>query len=75
MEAIMLATKNGGELMRMEVGQIREGLLADMLLVDGDPLKDLSILVGPHKLAMIMKDGQMHKDPSLYSSAERIAAE
>ncbi|HET6469160.1 MAG TPA: amidohydrolase family protein [Geminicoccaceae bacterium] len=76
-EALLLATRNGGELMRKghELGQIREGYLADLLLVDGDPLRDLSILVGPERLAMIMKDGRMHKDPADYDRAERIAAE
>jgi imidazolonepropionase-like amidohydrolase len=58
-----------------ELGQVKEGWLADLLLVDGDPLKDLSLLVGPDHLAMIMKDGRMHKDPRGYRSAERIAAE
>ena len=72
---LQLATRNGGELMRMEVGQVKEGLLADLLLVDGNPLADLSILVGPEHLAMIMKDGQMHKDPRSRAAAKRLAAE
>ena len=75
MECIQLATRNGGELMRMEIGQVKEGLLADLLLVDGNPLADLSILVGPEHLAMIMKDGQMHKDPRSREAAKRLAAE
>jgi imidazolonepropionase-like amidohydrolase len=76
-EALLLATRNGGQLMRHsdELGQVKEGWLADLLLVDGDPLKDLSLLVGPDHLAMIMKDGQMHKDPRSHRSAGRIAAE
>ena len=78
MEALVMATKNGGDIMRMggELGLVKEGYLADLLLVDGDPLKDLSILVGPHRLAMIMKDGRLYKDPRGYARAEeRIAAE
>ena len=39
MEAILAATKYGGQIMGMgdELGQIKPGYLADMLLVDGDP--------------------------------------
>src|SRR3984893_15577951 len=46
MEAILAGTKLGGEIMGMgnELGQIKPGYLADMLLVDGDPLADVSIL-------------------------------
>ena len=37
------------------------GFLADMLLVDGDPLNDPSVLLDRAKLRVVMKDGQMHK--------------
>ena len=45
-EALARATCIGAELMDMghELGQVREGYLADLLLVDGDPLADVSIL-------------------------------
>ena len=45
-EALACATRVGAELMDMghELGQVREGYLADLLLVDGDPLADASIL-------------------------------
>ena len=59
-----------------ELGVIAEGALADLLLVDGDPLRDQSVLVGPDHFAMIMKDGQMHRDPRARLAApQRIAAE
>ena len=63
-EALRCATAVGGELMghKGELGVIREGALADILLVDGDPLADQSVLVGPEKFALIMKDGKMHRD-------------
>src|SRR5207244_3648436 len=46
MQALIAATKWGGEIMGMaqEIGQVRKGYLADLLLVDGDPLADLAIL-------------------------------
>jgi imidazolonepropionase-like amidohydrolase len=46
--------------------------LADLLLVDGDPLADLSILLNPDRLAVIMKDGQIYKNTR--GAAQRRAA-
>jgi len=77
-EALRSATSVGGALMGHpgELGIIREGALADLLLVDGNPLADQSVLVGPDRFAMIMKDGKMHRDPRARSGAAyRIAAE
>ncbi|HKU95723.1 MAG TPA: amidohydrolase family protein, partial [Vineibacter sp.] len=73
MEAILAATKFGGQIMMQgdELGQVREGFLADLLLVDGDPLADLSILLGRSKLLGIMKDGAFHKEPELRSARTR----
>jgi imidazolonepropionase-like amidohydrolase len=66
MEAIVGATKWGGEIMGMgaELGQIRAGHLADLLVVDGDPLADLALLEDARRLAVIMKDGAFHKRPA-----------
>jgi imidazolonepropionase-like amidohydrolase len=64
-EALKCATAVGGELMghKGELGVVREGALADLLLVTENPLEDQSVLVGPDYFAMIMKDGRMHRDP------------
>lgn len=62
-EALVAATKLGGELMGLEVGQIQPGYLADLLLVDGDPTADVAILQDKDRLAMIMKNGELHKAP------------
>jgi imidazolonepropionase-like amidohydrolase len=67
-EALVCATRYGGLAMRSEgdLGTIAEGQLADLLLVDGDPLKDIAVLTDHARLAMIMKDGACHKlDPAL----------
>ena len=66
MQAIVAATKLGGELMRQgnELGQIKPGYLADLLLVDGDPLADIAILQDPQRLRGIMKNGAWFKAPS-----------
>jgi imidazolonepropionase-like amidohydrolase len=76
-EALRCATAVGGALMghEGELGVVREGALADLLLVDGNPLKDLSLLVGPGHFAMIMKDGKLHRDPRMAQASRRIAAE
>lgn len=46
-----------------ELGQIREGFLADLLLVDGNPLDDLLMMVDRDKLQVVMKDGELRKSP------------
>jgi len=65
MEAILSMTRDGGAAMDMpeELGQIREGFLADLLLVDGNPLDDLLLLLDRTKLQVVMKDGELHKSP------------
>ena len=67
MEAIVSATKLGGEIMMQgdELGQIKDGFLADLLLVDGDPLANLSILRDRSKLLAVMKDGTFYKQPEM----------
>ncbi|MBK7470331.1 MAG: amidohydrolase family protein [Betaproteobacteria bacterium] len=66
MEAIVGATQWGGEIMGMgdELGLVRNGYLADLLLVDGDPLADLTILEDRNRLLAIMKGGVFHKPPA-----------
>ncbi len=63
MDTIVAATRLGGELMGLpgELGVIKAGALADLLLVDGDPLADITILQDRNALRMIMKDGALHK--------------
>jgi imidazolonepropionase-like amidohydrolase len=76
MDAILSATKLGGEIMGMgdELGQVREGYLADLLIVDGDPLKDVAILQDKDNFLMIMKDGVIFKDPANDPSRRSKAA-
>jgi imidazolonepropionase-like amidohydrolase len=76
MEAIQAGTKYGGEIMGMgnELGLIREGYLADLLLVDGDPISNIRVLQDPNRLVAIMKDGTFHKAPSLDSTGMRLTA-
>jgi imidazolonepropionase-like amidohydrolase len=63
MDTLVAATRLGGELMGRpgELGVIRAGALADLLVVDGDPLADIAILQDRQALRVIMKDGALHK--------------
>ena len=65
METIVAATRLGGEIMGRpgELGVIQPGALADLLLVDGDPLADIALLQDRDALRMIMKDGALHRAP------------
>ncbi len=62
-DAIRAATLNAAELFQRagEIGEIVPGARADLLVVEGDPLRDLNLLQdqGRH-LAAIMKDGRFH---------------
>jgi imidazolonepropionase-like amidohydrolase len=74
-EALVAATKLGGELMgRGElIGQLKPGYLADVLVVKGDPTRDVRILQDHANLLAIMKDGAFHKR-ALVSTAEPALA-
>jgi imidazolonepropionase-like amidohydrolase len=70
MEALVAATKYGGEIMMKpnELGLVKEGYLADLLLVDGDPLANIAVLQDPTRLLAVMKDGVFHKEPEIRSA-------
>src|SRR5262249_38427350 len=58
-EALQAATRIGGQIMQRghEFGLVKAGYLADLLLVDGDPLADVRVLQDNRRLALIMKGG------------------
>ena len=70
-EILTQATANNGELLAMsgprnpypgKLGVIEEGALADILLVNGNPVEDLTLFHDPeNNLALIMKDGKIYK--------------
>ena len=59
LEAISCATRNGAELMRMadRIGTLQPGKLADLVIVDGDPLRDISVLQDRPRLS-VMQGGR-----------------
>jgi imidazolonepropionase-like amidohydrolase len=77
-EALRAATAYGGEAWAgksgEKMGRIAAGYLADILLVDGNPLLDLSLMQDRHSLLAIMKDGQFHKRFEGRVSADRQMA-
>jgi len=77
-EALRAATAYGGEAWvgksGEKMGRVAAGYLADILLVDGNPLLDLSLLQDRTALLAIMKDGQFHKPFQGRAAAEQLVA-
>lgn len=57
-----------------KLGEIRQGYLADLLLVKGDPSKDAEMMTDQTNIALIMKDGQIYKS-TLKAGQGSLAAE
>jgi imidazolonepropionase-like amidohydrolase len=70
MEALLSATAWGGPMMKMgkSIGYVREGCYADLLLVDGDPLADITILQDKSRILSVMKSGEFHRAPPVRSA-------
>jgi imidazolonepropionase-like amidohydrolase len=58
-EALQAATRTGGEIMKRghELGMIKPGYLADLLLVDGDPIADVRVMQDNRRFSFVMKGG------------------
>jgi imidazolonepropionase-like amidohydrolase len=71
-EALIMATSTNAQLLalsgkrspyRGKLGVVEEGAVADLLLVDGDPLKDIKLVADPARnFILIMKDGKIYKN-------------
>ncbi|HEY1905233.1 MAG TPA: amidohydrolase family protein, partial [Myxococcaceae bacterium] len=71
-QALVMATRTNAELLAMsgkrspyagKLGVVEEGALADLLLVDGNPLADIQLIADPGKnFLVIMKDGKIYKN-------------
>ena len=71
-EALKMATADNGELMALsgfinpypgKLGVVETGALADLLLVEGNPLENIQLVADPDKnFLVIMKDGTIHKN-------------
>jgi imidazolonepropionase-like amidohydrolase len=64
-ELLRQATSVNAELMMMEgkIGCVKAGAFADLIVVDGDPLKDINLVAADgKKLSVILRDGQIIKN-------------
>ena len=48
-----------------ELGRVEAGQLADLVVVDGDPIQDIRCLEDSERICAVMKDGAFVKGPSL----------
>jgi imidazolonepropionase-like amidohydrolase len=64
MESLMSATKTNAELFGLQdlIGTVEEGKLADLLVVEGNPLEDISVLQDRNNLKIIIKGGRTFKN-------------
>ncbi len=60
LEAITCATKNASRSVKMEdkLGTLKEGMFADILIIDGNPLEDITILGDKARISHIFLDGK-----------------
>ena len=78
-EALVMATSTNAQLLALsgkrnpypgKLGVIEQGALADLLLVDSDPIANITLIEDPAKnFVIIMKDGKIYKntlDPSMH---------
>jgi imidazolonepropionase-like amidohydrolase len=64
MQAIEAATRVAAEVMRMDewVGTVKPGKEADLIVVNGDPLKDIAVLRRLENIVLVIKGGQIIVD-------------
>jgi len=86
-EALKMATYDNAQLLKLcgprdpypgALGVVAEGALADLLLVDGNPLEDIDLVASPGKhFSLIMKNGRIYKDTTtgLHAATETFAGE
>ncbi|MCI0464961.1 MAG: amidohydrolase family protein [Gemmataceae bacterium] len=65
MEALVAATRGGAQAMRMadRIGTVQAGKLADLIVVDGNPLEDITILEDRRRITHVMKGGAFFRRP------------
>ena len=71
-EQLQQVTSNNGEVLGRsgwkdpyphgDLGVIKEGAYADILLIDGDPTRDIRLLMDSANIVLIMKDGEIYKN-------------
>ena len=59
-EALLTATANAGPVVGEPLGQLREGYLADLVVVDGDPTADIRALLDAERIGPVVKAGRFY---------------
>ncbi len=61
-DAIRVATSGNAKMFHLDdrLGSVKQGMLADLIAVDGDPTRDIKAL---RRVKMVMKDGKVFKEP------------
>ena len=64
MEALQVTTINGARLLKMDhlVGSLEKGKLADLVIVEGDPIKNIALLKEQSRIKAIILDGHFIKN-------------
>ncbi len=57
-EALKAATSVAGRVLHMDIGEVKQGMLADLIAVDGNPISDISAI---RKVKFVMKGGAVQK--------------
>jgi imidazolonepropionase-like amidohydrolase len=67
MQAIMAGTRNAAENLGLldEIGTIESGKLADIVVVNGDPLQDIHVLRDSACIELVIKDGAVITNKNL----------
>jgi imidazolonepropionase-like amidohydrolase len=76
LDVLRWATRNGAQLMGRghELGDVRAGMLADLLVVDGDPIADIKLLQRKENLVAILKAGKFEKNLLARPGVRRVEA-
>jgi imidazolonepropionase-like amidohydrolase len=66
--AIAAGTSTAAKLLQLDhlTGTVEGGKRADLVIVDGDPLRDIGLLADPQRILLVMKDGRTYKEPAEY---------
>ena len=77
MEAILTATRNAAHAIKLgaDLGTVEPGKLADLLLVEGDPSKNIGVLTEKKNIKVVMKDGEIHVDRRPGKNKSAVQAE
>ncbi len=80
-ESLLCATRDGGHTADPSgmLGTLEEGKLADLVIVDGNPIEDITVLQDHGRITAVMKDGKLYRgltndNPYLASTEELVTA-